>query len=115
MTNPVLVSYGALLLAIVFEVVGTALLQISEQFTRPFPTAFMAICYTASFYFLSISLKTIPVGIAYGIWSALGIVLISAVGLFAFKQALDAPALAGLALIVTGVVVIHMFSNAISH
>ena len=113
--NPLLLSYGALVVAILFEVVGTSLLQASEQFTRPLPTALMAICYTAAFYFLSVSLKVIPVGIAYGIWSALGIVLISAVGVIVFKQMLDTPAFIGLGLIVAGVGVIHAFSNTIPH
>lgn len=113
--NPVLISYAALMAAILFEVVGTSFLQASQQFTRPLPTALMAICYVASFYLLSISLKVIPVGIAYAIWSAIGIVLISAVGLLVFKQVLDAPALIGLGLIIAGVVVIHLFSTAIQH
>lgn len=113
--NPVLVSYGALVVAIVFEVVGTSFLQASQQFTRPLPTAVMALCYGAAFYFLSISLKLIPVGIAYAIWSAVGIVLITAVGFVVFKQALDTAALIGLGLIIAGVIVVNVFSNTMPH
>lgn len=113
--NPALITYGALIAAIIFEVVGTSFLQASQQFTRPLPTALMALCYAAAFYFLSISLKVIPVGIAYAIWSGLGIVLISTVGLVVFKQTLDTPALVGLGLIVAGVVVVNVFSTSVSH
>ncbi len=113
--NPVLICYAALMAAIVFEVVGTSFLQASEQFTRPLPTALMAVSYGAAFYLLSISLKLIPVGIAYAIWSAVGIVLISLIGFVVFKQALDTPALIGLGLIVAGVVVVNVFSSTIPH
>ena len=110
-----LMTYGTLAIAIVLEVIGTSFLQQSQQFTRPLPTAIMAICYLAAFYFLSITLKTLPVGIAYAIWSGLGIVLISAVGFFIFKQSLDTPAMIGLGLIVAGVVIVNGFSNSIAH
>ncbi|HRN89979.1 multidrug efflux SMR transporter [Hyphomicrobium sp.] len=113
--HPALITYGSLIVAIVFEVVGTSFLQASHQFTRPLPTAMMALCYAAAFYFLSISLKVIPVGIAYAIWSGLGIVLISTVGLIVFKQTLDTPALIGLGLIVAGVIVVNVFSQSVSH
>lgn len=112
--HPALITYGSLIVAIVFEVVGTSFLQASQQFTRLLPTAMMALCYAAAFYFLSISLKVIPVGIAYAIWSGLGIVLISAAGLIVFKQALDVPALIGLGLIVAGVVVVNVFSSSVN-
>ena len=113
--NPLLTTYGALIVAIVFEVAGTSALQASQQFTRPLPTALMAACYMVAFYFLSISLKVIPVGIAYAIWSGLGIVLISTVGLVVFKQTLDTPALIGLGLIVAGVIVVNVFSKSVGH
>lgn len=113
--NPVLVSYIALIVAITFEVAGTSFLQASQQFTRPVPTLLMALCYGAAFYALSISLKVFPVGVAYAIWSGLGIVLISAVGFFVFKQSLDIPALIGIGLIVAGVIVVNVFSNTIAH
>ena len=100
---------------IMFEVVGTSLLQASNQFTKPLPTLGMAICYGAAFFLLSHTLKSIPVGIAYAIWSGLGVVLISLIGLVAFKQKLDLPAIVGLIMIVGGVVVINLFSKAAAH
>ncbi|TCB00976.1 QacE family quaternary ammonium compound efflux SMR transporter [Rhizobium leguminosarum bv. viciae] len=107
--------YGLLFAAIVLEVIGTTALQPSQQFTRIGPTALVVACYAAAFYCLSLTLKSIPVGIAYAIWSALGIVLISSVGLVFFKQRLDLPAIAGLGLIITGVVVVNLFSKSVSH
>lgn len=108
-------AYGALLAAILFEVCGTTLLQKSAQFTRLWPSLGVVVCYGASFYFLSATLKSIPVGIAYAIWSGLGIVLISAIGYFALQQKLDTAALAGLALIIAGVLVINLFSKSVAH
>lgn len=101
--------------AIGFEVLGTTMLQQSQQFTKPMPTLGMAVCYGAAFYLLSIALKQMPVGIAYAIWSGLGVVLISVVGLVVFRQKLDLPALAGLAMIVGGVMVINLFSKTTGH
>lgn len=113
--NPTLLTYGSLAVAITLEVVGTTFLQQSQQFTRAVPTALMAVCYLAAFYLLSIALRTLPVGIAYGIWSGLGIVLVSAVGVVVFKQTLDLAAVLGLGLIIAGVVVVNVFSNSVSH
>ena len=113
--NPALVTYGVLAIAIVFEVVGTSFLQQSQQFTRPLPTALTVVCYGGAFYFLSLALKTMPVGIAYAIWSGLGIVLISLIGLFVFKQSLDLAAIVGIGLIVAGVIMINVFSDSVSH
>lgn len=94
---------------------GTTLLQQSQQFTRPWPTAGLAVCYGVAFYLLTLALKQMPVGLAYAIWSGLGVVLISVIGLFLFKQKLDAPAIIGLALIIGGVVVINVFSKSVTH
>ena len=113
--NPALLTYGSLAVAIVLEVIGTTFLQQSQQFTRAVPTISMAVCYLAAFYLLSIALRTLPVGIAYGIWSGLGIVLVSAVGVVVFRQTLDLAAIIGLGLIVAGVVVVNVFSNSVSH
>ena len=110
-----LTSYGALLAAIVLEVIGTTFLQKSEQFTKLVPTLVMAGCYVGAFYFLSLCLKTIPVGLAYAIWSGLGIVLISLIGWRVFGQALDLPAMIGLALIIAGVMVVNLFSKSMPH
>lgn len=104
--------YLALLAAILLEVVGTSALQASRQFSRLGPTLLMGACYLGAFYFLSLALKTIPVGLAYAIWSGLGIVLISIVGLLLFGQKLDPPAILGLALIIAGVVVVQLFSKS---
>lgn len=108
-------AYGALLAAILFEVVGTTFLQRSEQFSRIVPTVLMGLSYLVSFYLLSLSLRVLPVGIAYAIWSGLGVVLITTIGLMVFDQKLDLAAILGLALIISGVLTIHLFSGAVSH
>lgn len=113
--NPVLVSYAALGIAIVFEVTATSLLNTTQQFTRPLPTGLMVTCYLISFYFLSVAIKVLPVGIAYAIWSGLGIVLIALIGFFAFGQRLDVPAMIGMGLILSGVLVINLFSSTVGH
>ena len=108
-------TYAFLFTAIVLEVIGTSALKASEQFTRLLPILIMVACYGASFFFLSLVLRTLPVGIAYAIWSGLGIVLISMVGVFWFKQPLDLPALVGLGLIIAGVIVVNLFSKSVCH
>lgn len=101
--------------AVAAEVAGTSFLQQSGQFTRPVPTVLMAICYGVSLWLLSLTLKVVPLGIAYAIWSGFGIVLVSMIGLFIFGQRLDLPAIIGLALIVAGVVVVNLFSKSTPH
>jgi small multidrug resistance pump len=113
--NPALITYGSLLSAIALEVIGTTLLQQSQQFTRILPTLGMALCYGAAFYLLSITLRVLPVGVAYAIWSGLGIVLISAVGLIVFRQSLDMAAMIGLGFIIAGVVIVNVFSKTVAH
>lgn len=113
--SPIIAAYGALGIAIVLEVIGTTMLQKSAQFTKLAPTLIMAVCYLAAFYFLSIALKTMPVGLAYAIWSGLGIVLISLVGYLVLGQTLDLPALIGLGLIIAGVLVVNLFSKSLGH
>lgn len=100
-----------LLIAIVAEVAGTSSLKASEGFTRLGPSVVVIVGYGITFYCLSIALKAIPMGIAYGIWSGVGIVLISLVGFFVFHQKLDLPALLGLGLIGAGVLVVNLFSK----
>lgn len=107
--------YSVLVVAIVFEVLGTSAMQAAQHFSRPGPTALMVVCYAVAFFFLSWSLRYVPVGIAYAIWSGLGIVLISLVGFFVFGQKLDAAAIAGLGLIVAGVIVLNLFSKSTFH
>lgn len=113
--NPTLMAYGSLALAIAFEMLGTMFLMKSEQFTRMGPTVAMAALYIGSFFFLSQTLKTIPLGIAYAIWGALGIVLTAIIGLVIFKQTLDLAAVVGIAMIVGGVLVINVFSQSVGH
>ena len=107
--------YALLFAAIVLEVIGTTALQMSQQFTRLGPTVLLVVCYAVAFYCLSLTLKVIPVGITYAIWGALGMVLISVVGLVYFKQRLDMPAIIGLGLIISGVLVVNLFSKSVSH
>ncbi|SEE30143.1 small multidrug resistance pump [Prevotella aff. ruminicola Tc2-24] len=104
-----------LLLAIVFETGATSLLKMAEGFTRPLPTVASLACYLVSLYCLSMCLKTIPIGVAYAIWSALGIVLVTLIGIFAFKQTPDWGAIVGLTLIIAGVVVLNLFSKMTVH
>jgi len=112
--NPAML-YAVLVLAIVFEVLGTSAMQAAQHFTKLVPTVIMVVCYAIAFYFLSYTLRVIPVGIAYAIWSGLGIVLISLVGYLVFGQKLDLAAILGLGLIITGVVVLNVFSKSTFH
>ncbi|QRZ14029.1 QacE family quaternary ammonium compound efflux SMR transporter [Paracoccus methylovorus] len=110
-----ILTYATLFTAIALEVVGTTFLQRSEQFTRLMPTLLMGLCYAGSFYFLSLALRAMPLGIAYAIWSGLGIVLVSLIGLFLFGQRLDLAAVIGLTMIVGGVIIVNMFSTSVTH
>lgn len=91
------------------------MLKLSDQFTRLCPSVVGIVGYLLSFYLLSHALRTLPVGIAYGIWGAVGIVLITLIGMFAFHQKPDLPAVIGLALIIAGVLVINLFSKMQVH
>lgn len=108
-------TYGILLIAIIAETFATSSLNASKQFTKLLPTLCAVAGYVVSFYAFSHVLKTMPVGIAYAIWCALGIVLISIIGAVYFKQSLDMPACVGLGLIIAGVVVINVFSSSVKH
>ena len=110
-----MISYAALGLAILCEVTGSAFMLKSEQFTRPGPTLAMIVLFAAAFYLLTHALKVMPLGIAYAIWAGLGIVLTALVGFVVFRQSIDAPALAGMGLIVAGVIVINLFSKTAAH
>ena len=107
--------YLCLGLAIVAEVCATSALKASESFTRLWPSVVVVVGYGIAFALLSVTLRTIPVGIAYAIWSGLGIVLISAVGWIWFGQSLDVPAVVGLGLIIAGVLVVNLFSRSMAH
>ncbi|SFP60554.1 DMT family transporter [Tranquillimonas alkanivorans] len=108
-------TYILLILAVAAETIGTTALQASHQLTRPLPTLVVAVAYAISFYMLSMVLRTLPVGIAYAMWSGLGIVFIAMIGFLVFGQRLDLPAVLGMALILTGIVVINVFSKSTPH
>jgi len=107
--------YLLLGIAIVAEVVATSALRAAEGFTRLVPSIMVVIGYAVAFLCLSLTLKSIPVGIVYAIWSGLGIVLISVVAYFLYGQSLDLPAIIGMTLILVGVVVLNLFSKSAVH
>jgi small multidrug resistance pump len=100
----------ALAVAIICEVIATTALKASDGFTRLWPSLLVIAGYAAAFYLLSIALRAIPVGVAYAIWAGVGIVGIALIGWVVFRQALDAPALIGIGLILAGVLVLNLFS-----
>jgi small multidrug resistance pump len=102
-------------LAIVAEVVATSFLRASEGFSRLTPSLVVIIGYAAAFYLLSLTLKSISVGVAYAIWSGAGIVLVAGIGWFAFGQKLDVPAVLGMGMIIAGVIVINVFSTTVAN
>lgn len=107
--------YLSLFIAIVAETVATSMLKSTEEFTRLWPSVGVIVGYVVAFYFLSLALRVLPVGVAYAIWSSVGIVLVSLVAFLVYKQRLDLPALLGMGLIIAGVVVINLFSKSVSH
>ncbi|HEY7670260.1 MAG TPA: multidrug efflux SMR transporter [Hyphomicrobium sp.] len=108
-------AYLYLAIAIVSEVIGTAALKASEEFTRLVPSLIVVVGYALAFYFLTLTLRTIPVGVAYALWAGVGIVLICLASFILYKQTLDAPALIGVGLIAAGVILINGFSGSINH
>ncbi|GBQ14863.1 DMT family transporter [Swaminathania salitolerans] len=108
-------TYLFLAIAIVTEVFATTMLKMSDSFTRPLPGLLSVCGYSLSFFALSFALRVMSTGVAYAIWSGVGIVLISAISWVVFRQALDAPAMIGLGLIIAGVVVVNLFSHTVSH
>ena len=107
--------YLYLALAILAEVTATSALAASAQFTRLLPSLVVVVGYGVAFWLLSLTLKTMPVGIVYAIWSGMGIVLISAVAWIWYRQSLDTAALLGLGLIIAGVLVVNLFSKSMTH
>lgn len=101
--------------AIIGEVIATSTLKSSEGFTRVAPSVVVVLGYGVSFYFMSLALKTIPVGIVYAIWAGVGIVLVAAIGWLMHGQKLDLWALVGIGLIVAGVAVINLLSKSSEH
>ena len=104
-----------LAIAIVSEVVATSALKASEGFTRLVPSVLVVVGYALAFYFLSLTLRTIPLGVAYAIWAGVGVALVALVGWVVYHQSLDIPALIGIALIVSGVIVLNLFSKTVVH
>ena len=107
--------YVALGLAIVAEVIASSALKASAGFTRLGPSAIVVLGYGTAFYCLSLTLQSLPVGVAYAIWSGLGIVLVTIASYVLYRQSVDLPALIGMALIVAGVAVIQLFSKTAVH
>lgn len=105
-------SYLFLTIAIIAEVIATSALKASQGFSVLTPSIITILGYAVALFFLSLTLKTIPVGIAYAIWSGAGIVLISTIGWIFFKQHLDLAAIIGLGLMLAGIIVINVFSNS---
>ncbi|WP_439603315.1 SMR family transporter [Devosia sp.] len=110
-----MIAYGYLAVAIIAEVIATTALRAADGFTQLWPSLISIVGYVVAFYFLSLTLRSMPVGVAYAIWSGVGIVLISLAGWLIYKQLLDLPALIGMALIMAGVIVINLFSKTAAH
>ena len=102
-------------IAIVSEVIATSALKAAEGFTQLVPSIVVVVGYAAAFYFLSLTLRTLPIGIAYAAWSGIGIVLVSLIGWFVYRQPLDTAALIGISLIIAGVVILNFFSKSTAH
>lgn len=108
-------TYLHLAVAIVAEVIATSALKASDGFTRLGPSLFVVVGYSVAFYFLSLTLRVMSVGVAYAIWCGAGIVLVSLIGWLVLGQKLDGAALGGMGLIIAGVVVINLFSKSVAH
>jgi small multidrug resistance pump len=108
-------NWLCLAIAIVSETVATTALKASAGFTRPWPSVLVVAGYGLAFYFLSLTLRTIPLGVSYAVWSGVGIVLVTLAGWLLYGQRLDAGALAGIGLIVAGVIVMNVFSKSAGH
>ena len=107
--------YIYLIIAVAAETIGTSSIQASQQFTKPIPSIMAAVSFMVAFYFLSLTLKVLPVGIMYAMWSGLGICFIALIGWTYFGQKLDLPAILGIGLILAGILVINLFSNTATH
>ena len=106
-------SYFYLALAIAAEVAGTSLLKTTEEFTKLVPTTFLIIFYAMSFWLMTLALRDLPLGVVYAVWSGLGIVLVAIIGALVYKEMPDLGSIIGMALIISGVVVMHLFSKTI--
>ena len=108
-------TYFYLALAIAAEVAGTSLLKATEEFTKIVPTTFLVFFYVISFWLMTLALRDLPLGVVYAVWSGLGIVLVAIIGAVIYKEIPDLASLIGMALIISGVVVMHLFSTSIKH
>lgn len=108
-------SYFYLLLAILFEVFGTANLKASNEFKALWPSLAVLLGYAGSFYFMSLSLRKLALGTVYATWSGVGMVLVALVGWYFYKEKLDAPAIIGLIFIIIGVILMNLFSKTSVH
>ncbi|MDH6229452.1 small multidrug resistance pump [Mesorhizobium soli] len=108
-------NYGYLVIAIIFEVLATTALKETHGFTRLLPSLVTVTGYALAFYFLSLTLRIMPVGVVYALWCGAGIILITAIGWVWFRQALDVPALIGMGFIMVGVGIINLFSKTLVH
>ena len=104
-------GYWYLIIAIAAEVVATSALMHSEGFSKLLPSLIVVLGYGTSFYFLSLALQTIPIGVAYAVWGGLGIALITIIGAMLYGQKMDLPGVLGITLIISGVVVLRLFSS----
>ena len=102
-------------IAIVSEVIATSALKAADGFSRLGPSLIVVLGYASAFYFLSLTLRSIPVGIAYAVWSGVGIVLVAIIGWLLYGQKLDTPAILGMALIIAGIIVLNVFSKMSPH
>lgn len=108
-------AYTLLAIAIVAEVLATSALKASMSFTRLGPSIIVVIGYSLAFWLLTLVMRTVPVGLAYAIWSGFGIVLVTLLAAFFYRQIPDTPALLGIGLIISGVLVIQLYSNMGGH
>ena len=108
-------TYLFLAAAIIAEVAATSALKASDGFTKTIPIIIVIVGYGAAFYFMALVFKVLPIGVTYAIWSGLGIVLVTLVGFLFYKQTLNIPTIIGIGLILSGVIVINIFSKAIHH
>lgn len=108
-------TYIYLAIAIIAEVAATSALRATEEFSKFTPSLVVVIGYSIAFYFLTLTLRTLPVGITYAVWAGVGVVLVALVGAVIHKQIPDTPAILGMGLIIAGVVVINLFSKTVSH
>jgi len=108
-------SYLYLAFAIIAEVIATSSLRATEEFTKPIPTLIMVAGYGLAFYFMTLALRTLPLGFTYAVWSGLGIVLISIIGIIFYDERLDLAATLGMTMIIIGVLIIHLFSKTVKH